>query len=89
MVHAQALEVRGLLRDTVLVMRNKVEQLDALVTRTTARVDETTATIQQQILEPVREVRAVTAALRRAAGVLLSGRRKSAERVYQDEELFI
>jgi len=89
MVHVQALEVRGLLRDTVLVLRNKVEQLDALVTRTTARVDETTATIQQQILEPVREIRAVTAALRRAAGVLLSGRRKSVERVYQDEELFI
>lgn len=89
MVHVQALEVRGLLRDTVLVLRNKVEQLDDLVTRTVERVDETTATIQRQILEPVREIRYVTTALRRAAGVLFAGRRKSVDRAYQDEELFI
>ena len=89
MVHLQALEVRGLLRDTVLVLRNKVEQLDELVTRTTERVDETTATIQRQILEPVREIHYVMAAVRRAAGVLLSGRKRSVDRAYQDEELFI
>jgi len=89
MVHRQALEVRGLLRDTVLVLRNKVEQLDDLVTRTTERVDETTATIQRQILEPVREIHYLTTAIRRAAGVLFAGRRKSVDRVYHDEELFI
>jgi len=89
MVHRQALEVRGLLRDTVLVLRNKVEQLDDLVTRTTERVDETTALIQRQILEPVREIHYLTTALRRAAGVLFAGRRKSVDRAYHDEELFI
>ncbi|MCS6817378.1 MAG: hypothetical protein N0A16_00305 [Blastocatellia bacterium] len=89
MIHRQALEVRGLLRDTVLVLRNKVEQLDDLVTRTTERVDETTAIIQRQILEPVREIHYLTTAIRRAAGVLFAGRRKSVDRVYQDEELFI
>jgi len=89
MVHRQALEVRGLLRDTVLVLRNKVEQLDELVTRTTERVDETTAIIQRQILEPVREIHYLTTAIRRAAGVLFAGRRKSVDRAYQDEELFI
>ena len=89
MVHRQALEVRGLLRDTVLVLRNKVEQLDDLVTRTTERVDETTATIQRQILEPVREIHYLTTAIRRASGVLFTGRRKSVDRAYQDEELFI
>ncbi len=89
MVHRQALEVRGLLRDTVLVLRNKVEQLDDLVTRTTERVDETTAIIQRQILEPVREIHYLTTAIRRAAGVLFAGRRKSVDRAYHDEELFI
>ncbi len=89
MVHRQALEVRGLLRDTVLILRNKVEQLDDLVTRTTERVDETTATIQRQILEPVREIHYLTTAIRRAAGVLFAGRRRSVDRAYHDEELFI
>jgi methyl-accepting chemotaxis protein len=89
LVHIQAIELRALMRDTVLVVRNKVEQLDDLVTRTTERVDETTAIIQRQVIEPVRELHYLIAAVKRALSVLFSRAKKSPDQAFQDEELFI
>jgi methyl-accepting chemotaxis protein len=88
-VHTQAIELRALVRDTTLVVRNKVEQLDDLVTRTAERVDETTAIIQRQVVEPVRELHYLLAAVRRAISVLFSRGKKSPDQAFQDEELFI
>lgn len=88
LVHVQALELRALMRDTVQTVRNQIERLDDLVTRTTERVDKTTEIIQKQVLEPVRELHYLVHATRRALSYLFT-RRKPVDRVYQEEELFI
>lgn len=89
MAHHQAIEVRALAQDTVLAARNQVERLDDLLVRTTTRVDQTAALIQDQVLQPVHELHCLIVGIRRALDVFLARKRSSVDQVYQDEELFI
>jgi uncharacterized protein YoxC len=85
----QVIEARALGRDSVLVARNQVERVDELVARTIARVDDTVAIVQKQVLEPIREIHCWIVAARRALEVLLGRKRKQLDEAYQDEEMFI
>jgi len=89
MAHDQATELRALAQDAVLAARNQVERFDDLLTRTTTRVDQTTAIMQREVLQPIHELHCLVVGLRRGLQVLLARRRSSVDQVYQDEELFI
>jgi len=89
LAYTQAVELRALMRDTVLMVRNQVERFDDVIRRTTDRIEATAETIQKQVLEPVRELHHLTVGIRRALTVLFAKSRKQVDQVYQDEELFI
>ncbi|MCS6805013.1 MAG: hypothetical protein RMM98_04670 [Acidobacteriota bacterium] len=89
MAHEQAIELRALAQDTVLAVRNQVERLDDLVSRTTTRVDQTAAIVQAEVLQPVHELHCIVVGIQRALQVLMARKRRALDQVYQDEELFI
>jgi len=90
MAHQQAIEFRALARDSVLAARNQVERWDDLLMRTAARVDETAALVQKEVLDPIREFHCLMVGVRRALGVLFARRRQiPVDKAYQDEEMFI
>ena len=60
-----------------------------MVTRTTDRIDQTAAIVQNGILKPVGEIAAMLTAVQRFLEVLFSQERKSIDQAYQDEEMFI
>lgn len=90
MAHEQAIELRALARDSVLVARNQVERWDDLLVRTAARVDETAALVQKEVLDPIKEFHCLMVGVRSALGVLFARRRQiPVDKAYQDEEMFI
>ena len=70
----------------------QMEKIDQVVTTVAARVDETSAVIQQAIVTPAREVLAIVAALRAGFNTLRNGgdpRRRRTSRSEEEDPLFI
>jgi hypothetical protein len=87
------LEEAESLREVVIMTRERAEEqivrVDELVTRTTARLDETTQIVQTGVIKPVSEMAAVLAGVQRFLQVLFARERKQVDEAYQDEEMFI
>ncbi|MBL8150085.1 MAG: hypothetical protein JNN15_09175 [Blastocatellia bacterium] len=81
--------LRGVLFDARERATRQVERIDQMVTRTTDRIDETALLVQTGVLKPVGEVAAVLSAVQKFFEVLISQERKSVDKAYQDEEMFI
>ena len=65
--------------------------MDRLVTYLTARVDETSALVQQSIITPAREGMAIMAAIKATLGALRAGAdwRRRTSRSEEEDPLFI
>ena len=85
----QMTRLDGFLQDTTERAQLQVLRLDNLISDTMSRVEQTTETIQQGVLTPVRELTAVVAGVRASLDFLFRRNRKTVERATQDEELFI
>jgi len=85
----QAEQISSTLDLTTTTLQRQVMEMDGLLTRTQQRIDYTTVEVQSSVLEPVRELTALLAGLRRSVEVLFGGRRKPIDRSYQDDEMFI
>lgn len=84
----QAQQLASTLELTNSTLQRQVIEIDGLLTRTQNRIDDTSEEVQMSVLEPVREVAALIAGLRRSIEVLF-GRRKQIDQAYHDDEMFI
>jgi hypothetical protein len=74
---------------TTSTVQRQVTELDGLLVRTQERFEDTTLEVQATVLQPMRELSALLVGLRRILETLFGRHRKSIDRAYQDEELFI
>ena len=70
-------------------LRLQMIRVDQLLSNTVARVEETTETIQRNVLAPIREISAILAGVRTALDYLRHRNKTRVERATQEEELFI
>lgn len=96
MAKDQAADIRDLMGDTTSLARREVErtrarvdQVQRTLTDATDQFEQTTALVQQSVLQPAREFSYIMYGLRRGLEVLMAGNRLPVNRVYQDEEMFI
>lgn len=82
-------KVDTLLTDVSQTTRLQLERIDRAVADTVDRVHQTTEAVQKTVLVPVRQVRAVAAALSAIVGTLNSRRRPTVDQATLDEEMFI
>jgi methyl-accepting chemotaxis protein len=82
-------KVDTLLTDVSQSTRLQLERIDRAIADTVDRVHETTEALQKTVLVPVRQVRAVAAALGAIVGSLNAHRRPTVDRATLDEEMFI
>jgi hypothetical protein len=85
----QAEEVSGTLDLTNAALQRQVKDLDRLLARTQERIELTTTEVQATILNPVRELVALIAGIKRTIDVLFARDRKALDKAYPDEEMFI
>ncbi|OYT70760.1 MAG: hypothetical protein CFK52_10015 [Chloracidobacterium sp. CP2_5A] len=84
-----AQEVSALVKNTSEQLRTQVDTYAHVASRTALRIDDTVATIQQDVLRPVHEISAMLSAARTFLSVLIAPERKTVDRAYHDEEMFI
>ncbi len=84
-----AQEVSTLVKDASEQLRTQVDAYVSVASRTALRIDDTAATIQQDVLRPVHEISAMLSAVRTFLSVLVASERKTVDRAYHDEEMFI
>lgn len=89
MLERRATDLDRLGRLLVDVGSRQAEKLDAVVTDTVAKFEETTAVIQQDILRPVVEISSVIKGLRTGIGYLFSRGPNRSHHVDREEDLFI
>ena len=77
----------GMAGITVVAFVDRLDQVLAPVA--TDQFQQTTALVQQSVLQPAREFSYIMYGLRRGLEVLMAGNRLPVNRAYQDEELFI
>ena len=82
-------KVDALLTDVSQATRVQMERIDRAMAETVDRVHQTTDALQKTVLVPVRQIRAVAAALGAVLGSLNSRRRPTVDQVTLDEEMFI
>jgi methyl-accepting chemotaxis protein len=82
-------KVDTLLTDVSQTTRLQLERIDRAIADTVDRVHQTTEALQKTVLVPVRQVRAVAAALGAIVGSLNSRRRPTVDQATLDEEMFI
>ena len=85
----QAEQLSHTLDYTTSTVQRQVTELDGLLVRTQDRFEDTTREVQATVLQPMRELSALLVGLRRILETLFGRHRKSIDRAYQDEELFI
>lgn len=90
----QVIRLDGLTADVSDRLRLQIIRADQLLSKTVSRVEETTETVQRNILVPVREISAILVGVRTAVDYLIHRNKKRMERVTpgratQEEELFI
>ena len=85
----QAEQLSYTLDYTTSTIQRQVTELDGLLVRTQDRFEDTTREVQATVLQPMRELSAMLVGLRRILETLFGRHRKSIDRAYQDEELFI
>ncbi|MBX7222357.1 MAG: hypothetical protein K1Y36_20575 [Blastocatellia bacterium] len=89
MTQEEAREVQAVVQDTTTKLRGQVERLDRVTARTAARIDDTAALVQHDVMRPLREISALLAALKTFLEVLFAAQRKQIDQAYHDEEMFI
>jgi hypothetical protein len=85
----QMQRVETLLTDVQNAARLSFERVDHSLQQNLARVDETAAAVQNTVLVPVRQARAVAAAVDAVIRHLAGRKRPTVDRVTLDEEMFI
>ena len=86
---AQVDKVDSILSDVSEFSKTQLGRVDHTVEGTLQRLNETSEALQDTLLAPIRQVRAMISALSAIAESLFSGRRQTVDRATTDEEMFI
>lgn len=89
LVREEVQELKGIIGQTALVARDKVELVSNTIEKTNNQVISTTEFIQTKVVEPAREIAAIMAGVRKGLEVLFAPAPKQIDRVYVDDEMFI
>ncbi len=82
-------QIDSLLNDLSDNARVQFARIDDTLQTTMGRVNDTTAAVQKTIIQPIRQVRAVTAAVTAVIDHLAGARRQTVDKATLDEEMFI
>ena len=85
----QSEKVDSILDDVSSFSKTQLSRVDQTVEGALEKVNETAATMQNTLLAPIRQIRAVAMALSAIVESLFGGRRQSVDRATVDEEMFI
>jgi len=85
----QVVKVDGLLDDVSAVARVQLERLDRTVETTLDRFHEATENLQRTVAVPLRQARALAAAMGAMVDYLMGRGRPTVDRATLDEEMFI
>jgi len=85
----QAQQLSDTMDLTNSTLQRQVVEIDALLLRAQNRIENTTIEVQTTVLQPMRELSALLAGLKRMIEALFGRDRKPIDRAYQDEEMFI
>ncbi|MBI4443006.1 MAG: hypothetical protein HY649_06480 [Acidobacteria bacterium] len=85
----QVVRVDGFFAEASDRARLQLVRMDDLLGDTMHKLQQTTESVQQSILGPVREISAILAGVRTTLDFLFRRDKKTAEHATQDEELFI
>ena len=85
----QSEKVDSILDDVSTFSKTQLSRVDQTVEGALQKVTETAETMQNTLLAPVRQIRAVALALSAIVESLFGGRRQSVDRATIDEEMFI
>jgi hypothetical protein len=85
----QAGQISQTIERTTSTLQRQVADLDGLLTRTQGRIEDTSIEVQSTVIQPMREMSALLAGLKRTIDALFRRERKQIDQAYQDEEMFI
>ena len=85
----EVIELKDLVNHTAYEARDKVELVSRTIDRTHLQVTETTDFIQENVIEPARELGAIMAGFRRGLEVLVAPTPKPINQTYGEDEMFI
>lgn len=88
-VRHQVERVNAVIEDTTDRARGQIARADEVVTDAIEKMEATSAIVQQNVLEPIREVSALIRGVSGGLHFLFAGRKNPVDAVHQDEELFI
>jgi len=88
MAHERVLKLDAFVDEAAEAARLQMARLQDVIDTTTRRIDETITTLQDAISMPVKEMQAIARGIRTGVDVFF-GRRRSASRSHEDEEMFI
>jgi ABC-type transporter Mla subunit MlaD len=86
--HERAIKVDAFVDEATDAARLQIARLQDAIDTTARRIDETVRTLETAVSAPVREIQAIARGIRTGVDVLF-GRRRSANRSHDDEEMFI
>ena len=89
LTRTQLVRVDEVLAEATTRTRSQMDRIEMVLDDTVNRFQETTALLQNGIVKPIRQINALTAAIRAALAVLAGGRRTTVEQATHDEEMFI
>jgi methyl-accepting chemotaxis protein len=88
-IKSEIIELKGLVSETAVEARDKVELVSRTIDRTHLQVAQTTDYVQSKVLEPAREIAAIMAGFRRGLEVLVAPMPKPINQTYAEDEMFI
>jgi hypothetical protein len=81
--------VDDVLAEATARTRTQMDRIEMVMDDTVNRFQETTSLLQTGLVRPLRQLNALTAGIRAAAGFLVGGQRTTVEQATHDEEMFI
>ena len=89
LIRDEVAELKGLVSETAVTAKDKVEKVSRSIDRTHDQVVDTTEFVQQKIVVPAREIAAIMAGVKKGLEVLFAPAPKQLDRVYGEEKMFI
>ena len=89
LIREEVRELKGLISETAITAKDKVEMVSRSIDKTHSQVLDTTEFVQKKIVVPAREIAAIMAGVKRGLEVLFAPAPKQIDRVYMEDEMFI
>jgi uncharacterized protein YoxC len=89
LIRDEVAELKGIVSETAITARDKVEKVSNTIDRTHDQVVDTTEFVQQKIVIPAREIAAIMAGVKKGLEVLFAPSPRQLNQAYSEDEMFI